>query len=209
MVASVAYGGGVCEECLQPFTGIKRKFCSFACRQTAGVDRRRIRERIAKAAWIVHCKWCLRSIVGQKRSRAFCDDACKNAFRTVVRNHPGPIRVCVFCKALFVSNDSKTLYCSDRCKISVYREKPGWLARGATRAMNKRRFLGGMPKDRHKKHLHSQWAGGRDVRCAVCGDAAGWREPNMLIRNKTGFRCLTHRNIGHRGKYEQSEVQRV
>ena len=54
-----------------------------------------------------------------------------------------------------------------------------------------------IPKSKMRGHLGANWRGGRKMYCAVpdCGEPCGWKYPNELRRNKTGFRCEKHRHV--------------
>ncbi len=86
----------------------------------------------------------------------------------------------------------KTVVCGI-CKA----EKPNY-SHGTCSAcwrLVKRRLQGAKPKWKCRKHLASNWLGGRDEYCVVCGASVGWRHPSQIKRNKTGFRCAEHRYV--------------
>lgn len=56
----------------------------------------------------------------------------------------------------------------------------------------KRFVAGALPQTMNHGYLHHAFRGGREVRCVVCGERAGWRAPGDIKTNKTGFRCREH-----------------
>ncbi len=56
------------------------------------------------------------------------------------------------------------------------------------------RIAGAIPQEKARKHLASNWRGGRIMPCCVpgCDKLAGWRHPFEIKKNKTGFYCSDH-----------------
>jgi hypothetical protein len=180
---------GICIVCGSALTGLQRLYCTPNCRwrelggryRAAHREERNARDRAYNAA--------------HREER----NARKRAYNAAHREE-----VNAQWRAYYAAHREER-NARNRAYYAAHREDI------RARRRIKRALRGCITIDRACKHLASNWQGGRDVFCAICGAYAGWRRPCQIKRNKTGFRCARHklRRLSKEVNHGDSEVRQA